>query len=285
MKRIINQILLLSFLAVAFASCKKDENQIKFEGGTNPVLTANRTTTIPLSFLNQDNEAIKLTWTNPDYKFTTGISSQDVSYLVEIDTVGANFTNPQKQTVAVSKDLSLSITVKQLNDYLLNQLQLDSLSDHQLEIRVRSSLFNNTVPLYSNSLVFTARPYAIPPKVNPPSTNKLFITGSATPASWQCGCGEPELLSQQFTRVNNTLYELTIALNGNASYLLLPRYGTWSAFPPDPEKYGYTGGNNLNNPLGDDFKAFGGDFKAPAESGTYKITVDFQRGKTSLVKL
>jgi hypothetical protein len=66
---------------------------------------------------------------------------------------------------------------------------------------------------------------------------------------------------------------------------LLPRYGTWSAFPPDPEKYGFTGGNNLNNPLGDDFKAFGGDFRAPAESGTYKITVDFQRGKTSLVKL
>jgi hypothetical protein len=43
-------------------------------------LTASRVGTIPLSFANQGQEAIKLSWTNPDYTFTTGLSSQDVSY-------------------------------------------------------------------------------------------------------------------------------------------------------------------------------------------------------------
>lgn len=267
-------------------SCKKDENRITFEGGTSPVLSANRTGALTLGYLTQDEEAVKLSWTNPNYTFTTGTSSQDVYYQVEIDTVGANFTNPDKKVIALSKDLTLTLTQREMNDIMLNQLQLDTVNVHQLEVRVRASLFNNNGILYSNALIFSAKAYSIPPKVNPPSTNKLFITGSATPANWQCGCGEPENLSQQFTRISNTLYELpSIALTAGGSYLLLPRYGTWSSFPPDPEKYGYIGANNQNNPLGDDIKAFGGDLRAPLESGNYKITVDFQRGKISLVKL
>jgi len=239
-----------------------------------------------MGFITASQEAVTFTWTNPNYQFTTGVSSQDVTYLVEIDTVGANFTNPNKKAISISKDLSLRLTQAQLNDIMLNQLQLDTSFVHQLEIRVRASLFNNNGVLYSNALTLSAKPYSIPPKVTPPSTNKLFITGSATPANWQCGCGEPENTTQQFTRLSPTLYELpSIFLNGGGSYLLLPRYGTWSAFPPDPEKYGYNGPNNQNNTLGDDIKAFGGDLLAPAESANYKITVDFQRGKISLVKL
>ena len=75
------------------------KHKIYYEEGTAPVLTANRTSTIPLSFATQDNEAIKLNWTNPDYKFTTGVSSQNVTYLIEIDTTGANFTNPNRQSI------------------------------------------------------------------------------------------------------------------------------------------------------------------------------------------
>ena len=88
----------LSALTILFivASCRKDENKIFLEGGTAPVLSANKSGTIPLAFANQTQEAIKLTWTNPDYKFTTGLSTQNVTYQIEIDTTGANFTNPKK---------------------------------------------------------------------------------------------------------------------------------------------------------------------------------------------
>jgi hypothetical protein len=62
------------------------------------------------------------------------------------------------------------------------------------------------------------------------------------------------------------------------SYLLLPINGFWGA------KYGGLGSNNTNNPDGDDFKPEGGDLRSPATPGTYKIVVDFQRGKFSLTR-
>ena len=276
-----NRLLIItSLLVVIVAGCKKDEKKIFFEGGTAPALTANKTSTIPLSFANKDQEAIKLTWTNPNYQFTTGLSSQSVNYQIEIDTTGSNFSNPQKQTIAVSNELTKSFTQGEFNDFLLNQLILKPGQAHNLEIRVRSFLGTNAVPMSSNVLKYVVTPYAIPPKVNPPSTGKLFITGSATPASWQCGCGEAELASQKFTQVSPTLYVLnSIALTGGGSYLLLPQYGSWSA------KYGGVGANNTNNVDGDDFKDGGGDLLAPPASGNYKIEVDFQRGKFKLTKL
>ena len=242
-------------------------------------MTASRSGTIPLSFANKDQEGIKLSWTNPDYKFTTGISSQGVNYVIEIDTTGANFTNPKRQTIAISNDLTKSFTVGEFNDFLLNQLQLDSLTTHNLEIRVTSNI-GGTVPLYSNVLKFTGvKPYAIPPKVQPPASGKLYITGSATPASWMAG-GDPELPSQKFNKVSTTLYVLpSVALSGGNSYLFVPVYGDWGA------KYGGIGANNTNNVDGDDFKVNGGDLKAPAASGNYKIEVDFQRGKFTVTKL
>src|SRR5438552_2090693 len=236
MKKISNFLLPAFILAIIITACKKDENKVTFEGGTAPTLTSSITgTSIPLSFANKDLLAIKLFWTNTAYKFNTGTSSQNVNYQIEIDTTGASFTNPQKQTVSVSNDLSKSFTQGEFNDFLLNQLVLDTVHVHNLEIRVKAFLGSSAVPLYSNVLKFTAKPYPIPPKVTPPASNKLFITGSATPASWQCGCGEPDLASQQFTRISPTLYVLnSIALTGGGSYLLLPRYGTWNAVAPDP---------------------------------------------------
>jgi len=273
-------LILLSLFTLVLLSCKKDEHKIYFEGGTAPVLTSSVTGTIPLSFADQDKEALKLSWTNPNYQFTTGVSSQDVNYTIEIDTTGADFSNPKKQTIVISKDLSQSFTQSKFNDYLLNQLLLKPGMPHNIEIRVSSSLTGGSVVLPSNVLKFVTTPYAIPPKVAPPASGKLFITGSATPASWQCGCGEPELASQQFTQVSPTLYVLpSIALTGGGSYLFIPVYGDWGA------KYGGVGANNSNDVNGGDFKANGGDLLAPATSGNYKIEVDFQRGKFTVTKL
>jgi starch-binding outer membrane protein SusE/F len=62
------RLLILTTLTIGFWSCEKDENRIYFEGGTPPVLSSSITGSIPLSFANFDKEALKLTWTNPDYK-------------------------------------------------------------------------------------------------------------------------------------------------------------------------------------------------------------------------
>lgn len=272
-------LILFSFCTLLLLSCKKDEHKIYYEEGTPPVLTSSVTGSIPLSFVNQDKQALKLSWTNPNYQFTTGVSSQDVNYTIEIDTTGADFTNPQRQTITVSKELSRSFTQSQFNDYLLNQLVLTPDVPHNIEIRVTSSLAGGSISLPSNVLKFTTTPYSIPPKVTPPASGKLFITGAATPGNWM-GAGDPELTTQQFTQVKPTLYVLpSITLTGGASYLFVPVYGDWG------NKYGFDGANNQNDVNGDNLKKEGGDIKAPATSGNYKIEVDFQRGKFTVTKL
>jgi hypothetical protein len=281
MKKIIKQIFILASLVAVFASCKKDEKRVQFEGGTDPVLTASVTNNevIPLAFVNADNEAIKFSWTNPDYQFTTGLSSQDVNYTIEIDKAGEDFSSDVKKTISIANDLSTTLTQAVLDDILLNQLSLPKDVQNSIEVRVKANLLSGAGIVYSNSYTFLVTPYAIPPKVTPPGTpplyadGRLFLVGSATPGGWNNPVPEP---AQEFTQVagsEGTKYEIIVPISGGGSYLFLPVNGSWNA------KFGYTGANNTNNPDGDDFKPGGGDMLAPAGSGNYKIEVDFQRGK------
>jgi hypothetical protein len=274
----------LFFVAILFvAGCKKDETKLYYQGGTTPELSATPAADT-VSYLNADKTVLTLHWTNPNYQFTTGVSSLDVTYNLQIDTVGSNFTNPSKKVITVSKDLSYSFTASDLNDIMLNQLSLENSMQHNLEFRVISNLTNNSARLISNSVQYAATPFVIPPKIDPPASGTLYITGSATDADWQCGCGDAPPANQTFTRVSPTQFELTTHLKAGGSFLFIPRYGTWNAIAPDPEKYGGTGANNTNNVNGDDLKRSGGDLLAPSVDGTYKIVVDFQRGKYTLTK-
>lgn len=276
--KLISKLLFFSLLLFAIGSCTKDENKIYFEDGIAPALTASKTGSIPLSFATKDEEAIKLTWTNPDYKFTTGISSQDVNYLIEIDTTGSNFTNPNRQSVSVSQELERSFTVAQLNDYLLNQLVLVPGMSHNIEMRVKSTLGNNSVPLYSNVLQYTVTPYSIPPKVEPPTNGTLWITGDAAPSGWANPLGAPHDVNQMFTKISNTLYELILNMPGGGAYKLIQEQGVWGT------QYHMLAGGTWE---GGDFEKKDADpgFPGPSSAGNYKITVDFQRGKYTVVKL
>lgn len=269
-------MLLSSFFMVVISSCKKDQVKDYLETRYPPTLTAS-TSDLSLSFADAAKEALKLTWTNPNYQFTTGASSQDVSYKVEIDIAGNNFTNPQKQTVSVSKDLSISFPVATFNDYLLNQLVLPPGVEANLEIRVISSLgTNGAASLISNVLAITATPYAIPPKVNPPATGDLFLVGDATSGGWNNPVPVPE---QQFTQISETLYEITVNLVGGKQYLFLPKNGDWS------HKFACKKTADQSADGGDFGYDSSDNFPGPAAGGNYKISVDFQRGKYTVTKL
>ncbi len=270
-------IFLSSLFIIALLGCEKEDNKIFFQGGTNPVLKASSTTAMVLSAANASNAAIKFEWTNPEYRFNTGISSQDVVYILEVDTTGSNFTNPDRQQISISKDLEKNFTVKDLNA-VLSKMNLQENIPHQMEFRVKSTIAGDIVPLYSNIIKITITPY-LDVVVPIPASGKLFITGSATPGNWMGG-GDPELASQQFTQVNPSLYVInSIALNGGGSYLFVPVYGNWS------NKYGFVGSGNSNNVNGDEFKAEGNDILAPAVSGNYKIEVNFKTGRFTVTKL
>lgn len=279
-------ILLSSLLLLIAFSCKKEENKIYYEGGSAPTLKASATT-VALEPGQEANTAFVLKWTNPEYQFTTGPSSHDVNYAIEFDTLGGNFNSSIKKADVAGSDLSKTYTVGELNGVLGNdmQLQLSPRRDYTIQVRVVSSITvpgntNKYFPLTSNTISFTTKPFAPPPKVDPPAGGHLYLVGDATPGGWNNPVPLPD---QEFTKVNNTKYEITVALTGGKHFLFLPVNGDWSnkyachdgnSQPHDGGDFGYNGGNSY----------FGADMPGPDVSATYKITVDFQLGKYSIVK-
>jgi hypothetical protein len=270
------KIFLAVFILAGLWSCKKDEKKVIFEGGTQPVLSTSVNGQVPLSFATQGDQALKLNWTNPDYKFNTGVNSLDVNYNIQIDKTD-KFNSDALKTISVGTDLSKTFTQGEFNDILLNQLQLDTTVVSPVYIRVDAFFNGGAGQLSSNALTISAKPYPIPPKVKLPVDGKLFLIGSATPGGDATGWNNPvPVPSQQFTQVTPTIYEITIDLIGGKQYLAIPVNGDWS------HKYAVKGGPSASG--GDFGYDWSDNFPGPATSGKYKISLDFQRGKFTVTQ-
>ncbi len=272
MKNIIklSTVIIACFLVQA---CKKQISEVRYAGGTDPVLTVSSTDPQVLSIANKNKNAISFSWTNPNYQLSTGVSSQDVSYTVQIDT-SSKFTTPDLSETTIAKDLSATFTVGDLNKKLL-AMNLQPGVAYNLNIRLRSTL-GISVPLYSNVIVVTVTPYldaAVTPPGTPPffTDGKLYLVGSATAGGWD---NPVPLPTQEFTRIDATHYTITISLVGGQEYLLLPVNGDWSV------KYGNAcGSNSCNAAAGDNFKQGGDNIKGPSSGGMHTINVNFVSGK------
>lgn len=267
------KFLLFSFVIAGLWSCKKDENKVMYLGGTSPVLTTSNSGDVPLEITSKNAEAILLTWTNPNYKFNTGISSQDVNYTLQLDVAGANFSSPDVQEKSLSKDLAYSLTVGELNT-MLAKLGLEVGTSYDLEMRLKAYLAGGSAELVSNTLSFSAIPY-LDVAVPVPASGEIYITGDATASNWT---NSPPA-DQKFTQVSNTLYEIIVPLIGGKSYTFLPVYGSWDS------KYSIKDKNDPALVNGGPFQVGGEDILAPAVSGNYKITLDFVIGKFTVKKV
>ena len=81
-------LLLISSLVLAMTACEKVENKVVYQGGTAPVLSTTATGTVVLIKEKNKENALTLAWTNPNYMFNTGVNSQNVNYVLQIDTEG-----------------------------------------------------------------------------------------------------------------------------------------------------------------------------------------------------
>lgn len=280
MKKIFKTLITIVMLASFFTGCKKEENKVFFEGGTVPVLTPSSTAALTLLDANKANTAIKFTWTNPNYQFTTGVSSQDVSYTLQVDTTGANFTNPNIQEIAISKDLEKSFTVKELNTVLIKLLLLENIN-HSIEFRLKASLVNGAVPLYSNVVKIVVKPYldvAIPIS----TTGNLYVTGDATAEGWT---NSPSS-AQKMTKISNTEYSFTMSMAPGKYYKFLTTPGFWQ--PQYGLKTG-SGGTSSSGELGlnnqtPQYPSDPDAIPTPSTAGTYKINVNFKTGKYTVTQ-
>jgi hypothetical protein len=278
MKKYIKSLGMLLILAFVLGSCEKQENRIYLEEGTEPLLTAS-TTAVALTPppADESKEAIKFRWSNPDYKFTTGISSQDVNYLLELDTAGGNFASSNKYSTNISKDLEKAFTVLELNSIFGNTMVLKFGKQYTIEARVTSSLSTGAAKLVSNKVSFTATPYAPPPKVETPTAETLWATGNAFASDWQNPLAPPYDVTQKFTKVSNTLYELTITMPGGGNYKLIQDPGVWGT------QYHMIAGGTWES---GEFRKRDAEpgFIGPPTAGTYKLSFDFQLGKFTVIK-
>ena len=285
MKNLIKSLFTFSVLSVLLVSCKKDENQVYFNGGTNPVLTASSTTALVLLNANKANHAVTFSWTNPNYQFNTGSSSQDVTYTLQVDTTGANFTSANKQEKSISKDLSIALTVSDVN-FFLTKMALTSGVAHNMEFRIKSTLTNSSVPLYSNVIKISVNNY-LDFAVEPPGTSaaqyldgNLWILGDAVASGWSNPLPSPYDVSQKFARaggVNDVLhYVATVNFNATGGYKLIQTQGVWAT-----QYHALDGTAKLSG----DFEKKDSDPQFPSPgAGLYKVEINFQTGKYTLTK-
>jgi hypothetical protein len=282
MKKSLHNLLYIAAAGLtSLASCKKDQAIVTFVGGTAPVLTATASDSIPLPISDTTATAVTFSWTNPNYQFSDGLSSMDVTYYLEFDTT-ADFNSGANAgplaTVGISSSLSQTYTVAQLNAIVANDMGLATFNQHSLEVRVESFMqpFTSTSApvgvLNSAPLTFTVNPYSPPPAVAPPPNDSLYIVGSAVlPDDWANPIPAPQIASETFTEVKPTLYTITTTLQGGQEYKLISQNnGSWT--------YQWSVASADTYPTGGPFVFNGANCIAPANTGSYTIVVNFQTG-------
>jgi hypothetical protein len=127
-----------------------------------------------------------------------------------------------------------------------------------------------TTGLYKIIVDFQQGKFTVSPYSGALPTN-LFIVGDATAGGWNNPVPVP---SQQFTRLNSSVFEITLPLTGGKEYLMLPVNGDWSNKFSVANKTvaGLSAGGTFGYNLSD-------NFPGPAASGTYKVSVNFATNK------
>lgn len=173
MKKILKNIGALALTMVVLASCTKDEEMLTISTGESPVLTSSSNALI-LSKEAAADTVISFSW-NP-YDVTWSEPGQAIGitkYTLEIDSVGQNFASPYQ--IDMTGRTVGKYNGADFNTLLLNRLQLPAGKESSLEIRLKSMLSENSVPVYSNVVGMKVTPYLVSSIPDYPS---LFVVGS-----------------------------------------------------------------------------------------------------------
>ena len=259
----LSKLFLLAAITVTFSACEK-VNDLPFYPDGSPVTLTASTTTIASTPADSNKVALALNWTSPNY----ATDSSKVKYILELDVAGRNFSDPYVKEILGG--FTTEFLAKEINTIALNY-GLDFGKAYDMEVRIISSYANNNERLTSNLVKLKVTPYKIPPKVKLPESGNLFIVGNATGGGWNENMPIP---SQQFSRLDETTFGGVFELSGGNQYLILPVRGSWN------DKYTVANSNAPGGAEGGDFGYMLSDnFAGPANSGWYKIILNFQTGK------
>ncbi|WP_289044855.1 SusE domain-containing protein [uncultured Olleya sp.] len=170
MKNIFYKLVLSLCIATLFVSC--DETEItELNSNGIPVVSLSENTVV-LTEATADEEALIVTWTEPNF----GFSAAPLAYNVLIDTENGDFSSPESATA--SMPLEKTFTVQQLNA-LLTELELTPNEEAQVQLKVEVKL-SNVSSVYSEAINLTVTPYPGLPDLS----TTWGIVGDATPNAW-----------------------------------------------------------------------------------------------------
>ncbi|MBL0740055.1 SusE domain-containing protein [Chryseolinea lacunae] len=188
-------------------------------------------------------EMLKFDWSGAEY----GVSTE-VTYVLELDSVGRSFTSPV--TLGSTAGKSLGTTLGDLNTKLLEQLKVTPNVASALELRVRASV-NTKFPTVSNVVKITVTPWK-PIEADKPAT--LWLPGGYQ--GWN-PANAPVILA-----VSETIFEGYVYIASGTAFKFTSA--------PDWDHINY-GDSKTTGVLTTDGKA---DGLSLPESGYYKFRVD-----------
>ncbi|MDN3641190.1 SusE domain-containing protein [Lutimonas halocynthiae] len=176
MKKYINKILFLLTFSALIVGCEKDDIVVINEDFTTAVSLSSDN--IVLEEANEGAEALKVTWTQPDFGYNAA-----AEYNVLFDISGGDFTSPE--TVSAGSALEKSFNTEDLNKILLN-LGAEPDDATQLEVKI-DIIMSKQYRRASDVSSLTATAYSGVLDL----TTTWGVVGSATPNGWGDGPDTP----------------------------------------------------------------------------------------------
>ena len=207
----LNKIIVLLVFTFAFISCDENENfgilpaQESFQ-----IVTPSSGTVIVLNDTNLDNNALFISWKT--LSGTTG------TFDIEVAETGTDFEAPYLLGSTDAKNFSM--TVGEINDFLLDVMGLDPEKAISLDVRI----LNNGEITQTISVVLT--PYKV-------EYTELFVVGNITDPQWS----PADALAMKNVGFNE--FEITLDLAEGAEFKFLPTNIDYEGdFGKDPDNDG-----------------------------------------------
>ncbi|MCD7936757.1 MAG: SusF/SusE family outer membrane protein [Tannerellaceae bacterium] len=156
--KMIKYISVCLILFSAFMSCTKDDEMVTYnpENAVSGKLNAIGSSYV-LEQENEDKVFEEFIWSASDFGFSAA-----VEYILEADLAGEEFKNPV-EVFAIRKALANEVTVGAMNKTmttLQNIYEFEEGEEQNIEFRLRSSISEAAVPVYSNVIASAITPYS-----------------------------------------------------------------------------------------------------------------------------
>lgn len=255
----IKHILLFVCLTCLFASCDKDTDPVLPNYPASVLTHPENETLYELKKADADKEIFTLSWTASTQN---DLAVTPALYYVQMDIAGRDFASAvtlakidpiDDQTNATT--YSTSVTVKQLNSVIVQDLRMKPDSLVNVEFRVITNLGNALIGS-SASNTFTAQvlPYSL-------VRESLFFVGNTFGENAWNNSSSQFILFRSTPDASEDTYTGKLIAGGAFKFITASNLGTWNAY-----------GSNAKNSLSTD----GGDIGGITTTGYYTVTANIE---------